>query len=46
MTTGQNPKIASDQVEKISDNNGSNDENDKLKPESLGFEEIIQCLTK
>ena len=46
MTRGQNPEIASDQVGNISDNDGSNDENDKLKQESLGFEEIITMPDK
>ena len=46
MTTGQNREIASDQVEKFSNDDGSNDENDKLEQESLGFEEIITMLDK
>ena len=37
----QNPEIASDQVEEISDDDGSNDENDELKQESMGFKEIL-----
>ena len=42
----QNPEIASDQVEEISDDDGSNDENDELKQESMGFKEIITMLDK
>ena len=42
----QNPEMASDQVEEISDYEGSNDENDKLKQESMGFKEIITMLGK
>ena len=47
----QNPEIASDQVEEISDNDASNDENDELKQESfkeiiMGFKEIITMLDK
>ena len=42
----QNPEIASDQVEEISDDDGSNDENDELKQESMGLKEIITVLDK
>ena len=42
----QNPEIASDQVEEISDDDESNDENDELKQESMGFKEIITMLDK
>ena len=42
----QNPKITSDQVKEISDDDGSNDENDELKQESMGFKEIITMLDK
>ena len=42
----QNPEIASDQVEEISDDHESNDENDELKQESMGFKEIITMLDK
>ena len=40
----QNPEIASDQVEQISDDDESNDENDELEQESMGFKEIITML--
>ena len=42
----QNPEIASDQVEEISDDDGSNDENDELKQESMCFKEIITMIDK
>ena len=42
----QNPEIASDQVEEISDDDGSNDENYELKQESMGLKEIITVLDK
>ena len=42
----QNPLIASDQVEEISDDDGSNDENDEFEQESMGLKEISQCLIK
>ena len=42
----QNPEIASDQVEEIPDDDGSNDENDDLEQESMGFQEIITMLDK
>ena len=42
----QNPTIASDQVEEIFDDDGSNDENDELKQESIGFKDIITMLDK
>ena len=42
----QNPEIASDQVEEISDDDRSNDENDDLEQESMGFKEIITMLNK
>ena len=42
----QNPEIASDQVEEIPDDDRSNDENDKLKQESMGFKEINTMLDK
>ena len=32
-----NPEIASDQVEEISNDDGSNDENDELEQEIMGF---------
>ena len=41
----QNPEIASDQVEEISDDDGSNDENE-LKQDRMGFKEIILMLDK
>ena len=40
----QHPKIASDQVEEISDDGWSNDENDELEQKSMGFKEIITML--
>ena len=42
----ENPKIASDQVIDISDDDGSNDENDELEQESVDFKEIIRMLEK
>ena len=42
----QNPEIASEQVKDISDDDGSNDENDELKQESMGFKETITMLDK
>ena len=42
----QNPEIASDQVQEISDDDGSNDKNDELKQESMAFKEIITMLDK
>ena len=42
----QNPGIASDQVEEISDDDGSNDENDESEQESMGFKETITILDK
>ena len=42
----QNPEIASDQVEEISNDDGSNDKNDELEQESMGFKEIITMLNK
>ena len=42
----QNPEIASDEVEQTSNDDESNEENDKLEQESIGFKEISQCLTK
>ena len=42
----QNPEIASDQVEEISDNGGSNDKNDELRQESMGYKEIITMQDK
>ena len=36
----QNPEIASDQVEKILDDDRSNDKNDELEQEIMGFKEI------
>ena len=42
----QNPEIASDQVEEISNDNWSNDENNELEQESMGFKEIITMLDK
>ena len=42
----QNPEIASDQAEEISDGDASNDENDELEQESKGFKEIITMLDK
>ena len=41
----QNPKIVSDQVEEISDDE-SNDESDELEQKSMGFKEIITVLNK
>ena len=46
MNAIQNPEIASDQVEEISDDDESNGENDELKQESKGFKEIITMLDK
>ena len=40
----QNQEIASDQVEEIFDDGGSNDENDELEQESMSFKEIITML--
>ena len=42
----QNPEIASDQVEEIPDDDGSNDEDDGLEQESMCFKEIITMLDK
>ena len=42
----QNPEIANDQVEEISDDDWSNVENDKLEQESMGFIKIIKMLDK
>ena len=42
----QNPETASDQVEKVCNYDGSNDENDELKQENIGFREIITVLDK
>ena len=42
----QNPDIASNQVEEIFDDDRSNDENDELEQESMGFKEIITMLDK
>ena len=42
----QNPEIPSDQVEEITDDDGSNYENNELKQESMGFKEIITMLDK
>ena len=42
----ENPEIASDQVIDISDDDGSNDENDELEQESVDFKEIITMLEK
>ena len=42
----QNPENASDQVEEISDDDGSNNKNDELEQESMGFKEIITMLEK
>ena len=42
----QNPEIASDQVDEMSDDDGSNHENDELEQESMGFKEIITMLDK
>ena len=36
----------SDQVEEISDNDGSNDENDEIEKENMSFKEIITMLDK
>ena len=41
-----NQEIANDQVEEISDDDGSNDENDELEQEILGFKVIITTLVK
>ena len=40
----QNPEIASAQVEEISYDDGSNDENDELDQEIMGFKELIAML--
>ena len=42
----QNPEIASNQVKEIPNDDGSNDENDELERESMGFKEIITMLDK
>ena len=42
----QSPEIESDQVEEISDDDGSNDQNDELEQESIGLKEIITMLDK
>ena len=42
----KNPEIVSDQVEEISGDDGSNDENDELEHESMGFKETIATLDK
>ena len=42
----QNPEIASDQIEEIPDDDGSNDENDELDQENMGFKETITMLDK
>ena len=42
----QNPEIASDQIEEIPDDDGSNDEDDGLEQESMCFKEIITMLDK
>ena len=42
----QNPEIASDRVEEISDDDEGNDENDELKQGSMGFKQIITMLYK
>ena len=42
----QNPEIASDQVEEISDDDRSNDKNDELRQESMGYKEIITMQDK
>ena len=41
-----NPEIASDQVEEISSDDGSNDENDELEQEIMGFKDISTMLDK
>ena len=42
----QNPENASDQVEQISNDYGSNDNNDELEQESMDFTKIITMLDK
>ena len=42
----QNPEIASDQVEERSDDDGSDDKNDELRQESMGYKEIITMQDK
>ena len=42
----QNPEIASDQVEEISNDDWNNDENNELEQESMGFKETIIMLDK
>ena len=42
----ENPEIASDQVKEISTDDESNDKNDELQQESIGFKEIITILDK
>ena len=39
-------KLQSDQLEEISDDDGSNDENDELEQESMCFKVIITMLDK
>ena len=46
INTIQNPEIASDQVEEISDDDGGNDKNDELRQESMGYKEIITMQDK
>ena len=46
INTIQNPEVASDQVEEIFDDDGSNDKNDELEQESMGFKEIITMHDK
>ena len=42
----QNPENTSDQVEQISNDYGSNDNNDELEQESMDFTKIITMLDK
>ena len=42
----ENPEIASDQVKEISTDDESNDKNDELQQESIGFKEIITIIDK
>ena len=37
----QNPEIASDQFEEISNDDGSNDKSDQLEQGSMGFKEVF-----
>ena len=42
----QSPETASNQIEEISDDDGTNDENDEWEQESMGFKKMITMLDK